>query len=73
MISKFLGVIFNPKIHIADFGNFKRGFLSMKLIQMSNFRGGGSKAVWNFSENSSDLSPPSFPIKDELKPGYDNV
>ena len=32
------GVIFNPKIHIADFGNFKQGFLSMKLIQKSNFR-----------------------------------
>ena len=24
-------------------------------------RGGGSKAVWNFSENSSDLVEPSFP------------
>ena len=32
------GVIFNRKIHIADFGNFKRGFLIMKLIQNSNFR-----------------------------------
>ena len=27
------GVIFNPKIYVADFGNFKQGFLSMKLIQ----------------------------------------
>ena len=27
------GVIFNPTIYIADFGNFKQGFLSMKLIQ----------------------------------------
>ena len=26
------------KIHIADFGNFKQGFLSMKLIQKGNFR-----------------------------------
>ena len=26
-------VIFNPKIYIADFGNFKQGFLSMKLIK----------------------------------------
>ena len=26
------------KIHIADFGNFKQGFLSMKLIQKNNFR-----------------------------------
>ena len=32
------GVIFNPEIYIADFGNFKQGFLSMKLIQNSNFR-----------------------------------
>ena len=29
-------VIFNPKVHVADFGNFKQGFLSM--IQKSNFR-----------------------------------
>ena len=27
----------NPKIYVADFGNFKRGFLSMKLIQNSIF------------------------------------
>ena len=26
------------KIYIADFGNFKQGFLIMKLIQNSNFR-----------------------------------
>ena len=26
-------VIFNPKIYIADFGNFKQGFLSMILIK----------------------------------------
>ena len=32
------GVIFNPKNYVADFGNFKQGFLSMKLIQTSNFR-----------------------------------
>ena len=32
------GVIFKPKIYVADFGNFKQGFLSMKLIQKSNFR-----------------------------------
>ena len=32
------GGIFNPKIHITDFGNFEQGFLSMKLIQKSNFR-----------------------------------
>jgi len=36
------GVIFNPKIYIADFGNFKRGFLSIELIKrrvISEFRG----------------------------------
>ena len=33
-----VGIIFNQKIHIADFGNFKRGFLIMKLIKFSNFR-----------------------------------
>ena len=32
------GVIFNPKIYVGNFGNFKQGFLSMKLIQYSNFR-----------------------------------
>ena len=32
------GLIFNPKIYVADFGNFKQGFLSMNLIQNSNFR-----------------------------------
>ena len=26
-------------------------------------RGGGSKAVWNFSENSSVLETPSFPYR----------
>ena len=26
-------VIFSPKIYIADYGNFKQGFLSMKSIQ----------------------------------------
>ena len=32
------GVIFNAEIYIADFGDFKQVFLSMKLIQKSNFR-----------------------------------
>ena len=30
------GVIFSPKTYVADFGNFKQGFLVMKLIQNSN-------------------------------------
>ena len=32
------GVVFDPKIYVADFGNFKQGFLSMELIQKSNSR-----------------------------------
>ena len=39
--SKGGGVIFNPKIYVADFGNFKQGFLSMKMIKrrvISGFR-----------------------------------
>ena len=36
-LDDFLG-IFNPKIYVADFGNFKQGFLIMKLIQNINFR-----------------------------------
>ena len=36
--SKGEGVIFNPKNYVADVGNFKQGFLIMKLIQNSNFR-----------------------------------
>ena len=31
-------VIFNPKIYIADFENFKQGFFIMKLVHNSNFR-----------------------------------
>ena len=32
------GVIFNPKIYVADFGNFEQGSVIMKLIQNDNFR-----------------------------------
>ena len=35
---EFLEKCQNPKIYIADFGKFKQVFLSMKLIQKSNFR-----------------------------------
>ena len=45
------GVFFNPKIYIADFGP-----LNEALEFFSKMRG-GSKAVWNFSENSSVLVP----------------
>ena len=38
--SKGEGGHFNPKIYVADFGNFRQGFLSMKLIKKreSSFR-----------------------------------
>ena len=32
------GFIFNPKNYVADFGSFEQGFLSIELIQTSNFR-----------------------------------
>ena len=32
------GVIFSPKIYIADFGNFKQDFLIVKFTQNSNFK-----------------------------------
>ena len=32
------GVIFNPKIYVAYFGNFNHGLLIMELIRNSNFR-----------------------------------
>ena len=32
------GVIFNPKIYVANFENFKQRFLTMKLKKKSNFR-----------------------------------
>ena len=32
------GVILNPKNYVANFGNFKPGFLRMKLTRKSNFR-----------------------------------
>ena len=35
------GVIFNPKIDVADFGNFEQGFLNMKLIQKEEIQGSG--------------------------------
>ena len=58
------GVLFNPKNYVADFGPFYRAFwtFSEKELQhnFSKMRG-GAKAVWNLSENSSDLVAPSFP------------
>ena len=63
------GVIFNPKKYIADFGNFKQGLLSMKLIQKSNFRVQGMFLFNNFMEKNQNKThfeegtsePPSPP------------
>ena len=54
------GIVFNPKIYVADFGPLKRAFFGLFLKKLqydfSKTGGrGGSKAVWNFSKNSSDL------------------
>ena len=57
-------VIFNPKSYIADFGNFKQGFLSMKLIKRGVISGFGacffSTIVLiltdNFCSNQRELS-----------------
>ena len=61
------GVIFNPKIHIADFGNFKQGFLSMKFVQTKNFMVQGmffstivlrkNQNKTHFEDATSDSSP----------------
>ena len=59
------GVIFNPKNYIADFCHYRRyfGHEFRKNLQYDfpKMRGGGSKAVWNFSENSSVLDVLGFP------------
>ena len=64
------GVIFNPKIYVADFGNFKQGFLRMKFMYMSNFRVQGmffQQSFWeksnktHFKEGNSE-SPPHPPF-----------
>ena len=58
-------VIFNPKIYIADFAiiddtsvmNFGKNL----QYDFPKMRGGGSKAIWNFSENSSVLDVSGIP------------
>ena len=66
---------FQSKNLCCKIWTFKQGYLTMKLIQRGLFRlclknlqhnfpkmrGGGSKAVWNFSENSSGLEGVGFP------------
>ena len=60
-------VILNPKINIANFGHLYRALKQVfqkKIAIRYSENEGGSKAVWNFSENSSDLVAGPFP-KDE--------
>ena len=48
----------SSKIYGADFGNFKQGFLSMKLIQKSNFRVQGmffQQLYWEKSKQCNRL------------------
>ena len=53
------GVIFNTKIYVANFGNFKQGFLSMKLIHTKeSFQGSGYVFFNNGIEKKALLNPP---------------
>ena len=47
--------------HVADFGPLSRAFWKNLQHDSPNMRGGGSKAIWNFSENSSALEMPPVP------------
>ena len=63
--------IFNPKLYIADFCHYRRYFGHEFRKQICNmiFRkwGGGSKAVWTFSENSSVLDVSGIPKSELVK------
>ena len=54
-----------PKIYVADFCHYKRFFghvfWKKSATWFSENEGGGAKAVWNFSKNSSLLETPPFP------------
>ena len=68
-------VIFNPKIYVADFGNFKKGFLGMKLIQksISGFRVCFSTIVLRKNQNKTHFEEGSrshTSLRDGL--GYQN-
>ena len=54
-------VVFNPKIYISDFGPLNRACRKKLQYGFLKMRGGGSKATWNFSENSSVLLWPPVP------------
>ena len=70
--SKRGGVISNPKIYIADFCHYKRffGHVFLKKTQYDfpKMRGGGSKAVWNFSKNLSVLVGQPVPKCKSISP-----
>ena len=55
-------VFFNPKIYVADFGNFKQGFLSMNLIQKSKFRVQGMffNNCIEKDQNKTDFGAPKY-------------
>ena len=58
------GVIFNPKIYVADFCHYRQYFGQefRKNLQYDFLKvRGDAKAVWNFSENSSVLEEVGFP------------
>ena len=57
-------IISDPKIYVADFCHYKGYFgheFSEQICNMIFQKGGGSKVVWNFSENSSVLVGGGFP------------
>ena len=53
--AKWGGGHFNPKICIADFGNLKQGFLSMKLLQKGNFRVQVCSTIVLKNQNKTDF------------------
>ena len=79
--SKGGGGHFQSKNLCCKIWTFKQGYLTMKLIQRGLFRlclknlqqnfpkmrGEGSKAVWNFSENSSVLEVRGIPKRSRCK------
>ena len=62
------GVIFNPKIYVAGFAPLNRPFFGRfpkKIAKyFSEIEGGGSHAVWKFSEKSSILVASPVPEND---------
>ena len=63
-------VIFNPKVHVAYFAIIDdTSVMNFRKNLQHNFpknEGGGSMAVWNFSENSSVLEGERVPKSDTM-------